>query len=1010
MELYAATYGHKWCNNSGWLNSSVHHCSWYGITCHDNTSHIKSIQLAFNNLDGVLNASFWRIRNLFALCVSDNMWLKGQLQEFIFPNMSKLLTVSISGTRMNGTIPEDIVKLRYLQNFLSCGLTGEKLSGRLPQDIGNMTELRLLCLAGNKFWGRIPRSISNLSKLYYLDLQNEPGLLCGNLQDLLSIKSIGILSVSGLSLEGSLPDTLPPRLGHLILPGNNITGKLPSVFQDQKALPILNFLNLANNQLTGDIPGTLLALGKLKILNLSKNKFTSLNNGTPIDLSTSSKLEMASFAENRQLLLHFGSFIHYLRENATTLNTLNLNSCGIEAKMTPEIWYVIGLITLDLANNKLHGTFWGLSGDYIPLSHLDLSNNNLSGQIPPSIYMSATNLKYLDITGNPSMSDSGGSIKAMNPSFVIPDFSNMVTIKWNDHFTCPRGRFIFNDGRVLLDPSYYGHRYCVCDGGYYGHSGVCHQCMPGSACPKNEVQSWRELNKSVMVMKEGFWPAPEPDNVSHLEQCSSLQCNPSGSCSCWLETVNTTDKQIRPYAQPRTKCNKTCLCHHGNAERLCSRCLPGYYKSGELCYECTNNRTNLYIFLPVLAVSILCLLWAFFGLKSHTKIAFAAITLEFVLMFVLMVLEYVPGWVFKLDLMVFVFCLTSRGESSHSLLKIAMFYVQTLDSMIATVQVWPEQVLTAQHYISSLWNLHFPGLSCDFPELFSPVGKFAFILVLPLVCITLTWLYYTASLIYNKFKPNEGRLRSLNFTCRQISILALNFTYFPVVEATISVLTPCVKDGSIAYLRSTPWLECSSDTYRVLYSLGVCSLVLYVLGIPFLIFLPLLLIYKKRILGCENARDTDLDSWLGSIYSSYKLPYRSYFEIAVLLRRLFLAFALSFLDSQSAVQTLAVCSILTAASVMQLLLKPYKPARESFSCENTFEAVVLVVLASSFMIARFVAFDSPESVFFVWLLIGGNSLVLLGFVVSVLVLMYKDKVSSSSQNYARLRDLASPSI
>ncbi|CAH3144998.1 unnamed protein product [Porites lobata] len=45
---------------SGWNSSTneISHCFWYGITCHDNTSYIKSIVLPYNNLDGFLFLSF----------------------------------------------------------------------------------------------------------------------------------------------------------------------------------------------------------------------------------------------------------------------------------------------------------------------------------------------------------------------------------------------------------------------------------------------------------------------------------------------------------------------------------------------------------------------------------------------------------------------------------------------------------------------------------------------------------------------------------------------------------------------------------------------------------------------------------------------------------------------------------------------------------------------------------------------------------------------------------------
>ena len=225
VDLYNATRGHQWCNNTGWLDPSVHHCSWYGITCYENTSYVKSIQLAFNNLNGFLPGNLWRLRNLLALCPGDNPGLGGQIKEFLFPNMSKLLAVYIRRTSYSGHIPNDIVKLVYLQNLFVCNMEGEKLSGPLPEDLGNMTELRFLGIGGNKFEGNIPRSIRKLSKLYYLELHNAQGLLSGRLDDLFSPKSLELLYVSGVTLEGTLPDPIPCKMSNLVLTGNKMHGK-----------------------------------------------------------------------------------------------------------------------------------------------------------------------------------------------------------------------------------------------------------------------------------------------------------------------------------------------------------------------------------------------------------------------------------------------------------------------------------------------------------------------------------------------------------------------------------------------------------------------------------------------------------------------------------------------------------------------------------------------------------------------------------------------------------------
>ena len=143
------------------------------------------------------------------------------------------------------------------------------------------------------------------------------------------------------------------------------------------------------------------------------------------------------------------------------------------------------------------------------------------------------------------------------------------------------------------------------------------------------------------------------------------------------------------------------------------------------------------MFIPAFAVSFLGLLWSYFYFNLRPLKWFVVTAAHFLLMLIFMLLELVPAWSFKLNLVVFVLCMTSRGKNARSLVSIAVFYIQTTDFMVASVNVWPRKVIAAQNYLSSYWNLYFPSLSCDFPSLFTPVGRFAFLLLLPVVCLTL---------------------------------------------------------------------------------------------------------------------------------------------------------------------------------------------------------------------------------------------------------------------------------
>ena len=595
------------------------------------------------------------------------------------------------------------------------------------------------------------------------------------------------------------------------------------------------------------------------------------------------------------------------------------------------------------------------------------------------------------------MSDGGETGDAMNPTFLRTDFQNMQKMNTRDNFTCPQMHFTFDDGHVNLDPSYYGYRYCVCDDGHYGSHGICHKCMSGAVCKKPKVDSWKDLNKSVMIMNEGFWPMPKPENVSHLRKCFSPKaCNPSGDCSCSGIGITRLNQL--------THCNSRCLCSHGNTGRFCSRCFEGFYKSGQICIECAEDRPKLYISLLSLIVSMLILWWAFSDSGFYPLTAYAALAIQEGLMIILVFLGFLPGWAFGLNLLIFVFYITSKRKELHALIKIATFYVQLLDCMISSSNIWPEKVLSTQHYFSALWNLHFTDLSCDFTILFTPVGKFLSILFLPIACIILTWLYYAAKTIYQKCRAASRDSRTqgieLKFKCRRITIMILNFTYFPIVTATISALTPCEKDSGISYMPSIPWVECSSGIYNTLFFLGWASLLLYVVSVPYFIFFPVLL-RNRKIIGDEKAAEhQNLEKWLGTLYSTYNKSCRWYYELLLLTRRLILAFILSFLKVYLTWQTLLVCCVLTIALVVHLVLKPYMSTNARFPFGNTIETVVLAVLLNSFAALTFINCDPISLMPIVWLVIGANAIVILGIILSAVFLTIYS--SRSSQWYERL--------
>lgn len=174
MELYDATGGANWYNNTNWgSNKPIN--DWYGINgWYSSTKTIQNIELKDNNLMGIIPSSIGKLVTLKELRISYNNYLKG-------------------------SIPEEI---GLLSNLRVLNLMYNSLSGNIPQSIGLMTNLTAISLSCNNLTGSIPESVCNLSKLYELELY-------------------------GNKLTGIIPEGLGKLEGWLHLNWNYLSGPIP---------------------------------------------------------------------------------------------------------------------------------------------------------------------------------------------------------------------------------------------------------------------------------------------------------------------------------------------------------------------------------------------------------------------------------------------------------------------------------------------------------------------------------------------------------------------------------------------------------------------------------------------------------------------------------------------------------------------------------------------------------------------------------------------------------------
>ena len=990
MEIFNQTDGHHWRKSTHWGNNSVPHCLWYGITCDQTNSYIISIALTKNNLVGVFPGSLWKLRNLQGLCVGNNNRLAGNLFEILSANMTTLLRLDLAFNKLSGEIPAEILpKMESLVKVQLCCQLGKGLSSTIPRDIGNLSELQVLSIGENTLNGMILKSIAKLKKLWFLDLESV-SFLSGGFENLYNLSSLRYMHLSLAGLNGTLPDDFGlyfPAMIECLLPGNHFSGSIPSTMGN---MTNLWHLNLANNAFSGKLPKSLGSIPMLQVADFSGNQLSGLQEGI---VFKSKSLEVLNLAGNKQLTMMFNTLLEAMEPINQSLRILNISDCNFLGKISAKLWDFQNLISVDLSRNSLFGQLPSPPDNMLFLLNLDVSANNLSGKIPQE-FAKLLALEVFDISLNPNMHESNEEKGAL-PNFVTVDFKTFTQRNSDDKFRCPNARLSYNQGLVVLDPNYYFYRLCLCNIGYYGSGRTCLPCMEGGVCHD------QMLPTQSMIIKEGYWPSSLHGNVTRLVRCSQAlgtsvlvktACNPTGSCECgidpdWLrETNGAIDR-------PFITCNKSCLCQKGSRDRFCSLCEHGYYKQGILCYACRKSKASVYIIAVLLILSIMLITLGFFFYEKKRFLSVTFVCSQIIILTVLAMLQIIPAWLLELNVIALFIGLAGRGKGARGIMKTSVFYFQTFDALLSNTDVWPVEVLETQRYIGNVFNFRFSGLACEFPRLFTPLGELASLLILPLICILLVWFYFTLGyLVFKIFEyPNleERRLRLRN-TCLQLSVMTLNFTYFPIVKKTASTLAHCGEDNGQRYLREAPWMECEGYDYTILQVLGWLALPLYVIGVPFGLFLPLLHFNKvARRHEMPQQDQESLDSWLGSIYLPYKEEFRSYFEIIFLLRRMLIAFALSLINRASSFQTIAVCFVLLVALCLQLSFRPLNDSYQKFPLENTAETLVLLTLHFSFMNVRYAALNPDSSLPIIWMIVSVNVVLLCGMVVSIILLLKK---------------------
>ncbi|KAH7846145.1 hypothetical protein Vadar_010446 [Vaccinium darrowii] len=484
-----------------------------------NCSGLRSLILYSNLLQEVIPVELGRLNELEVLDVSRNS-LSGSIPAELgnCSNLSILvlsnlfdplpssegdpyLGQSSSSDEFNfleGAIPAEIATLPKLKMIWAPRVLSP---GNLPSNWGSCDNLEMVNFGQNLFNGEISEAFTHCRKLHFLDLSSNR--LTGELSEKLLAPCTTVFDVSGNALSGSIP-----RFNYTACP--HIPSSSGYLFESYD-LPSAYLSFLADKWKVG-VPFIGDVGGRTVYHSFGGNNFTGDLQSMPIGLDTLGEQTGYAFLAVGNKLT--GPFPGDLLEKCNGLNSMVINVSNNE--ITGQIPADIGslcksLQLLDVSGNLIAGTIPPSFGDLTSLVSLDLSRNMLQGPIPNNMGQ-MRGLKYLSLGGNNLNGSIPTSLGQLHSLEVLELYSNSLSGE------IPKGLVNLSNLTVLL----------------LNNNKLSGQIPPGLA----NVTTLSAFNVSFNNLSG---PLPSKDN---LMKCSSVLGNPLlRSCRMFSLSVPSSDSQ-----------------------------------------------------------------------------------------------------------------------------------------------------------------------------------------------------------------------------------------------------------------------------------------------------------------------------------------------------------------------------------------------------------------------------------------------------------------------------------
>ncbi|KAM3240109.1 hypothetical protein ACQJBY_053661 [Aegilops geniculata] len=364
---------------------------------------LANLNLGGNNLSGKIPDSIGQLKKLEELHLDHNN-MSGELP-LALSNCTNLITVDLKSNWFNGELTK--VNFSSLLSLRNLDLLYNNFTGTIPESIYSCSKLAALRISGNNLHGQLSPRIASLKSLTFLSLGfNNFTNITNTLRILKNCRNLTSLFIGGTNFKGeSMPEDEMvdgfQNLQFLSIASSSLSGNIPLWLSK---LTKLEMLFLQDNQLSGPIPGWIKSLKLLFHLDISHNNITGEIPKALMEMPMLISDKIATRLDPRAFELPvYSTPSRQYRIPIAFSKVLDLSNNKLTGEIPPEIGQLISLRSLNLSSNDLTGQIPISICNLTNLSALDLSNNNLTGALPSALsslhFLSRFNISYNDLEG-----------------------------------------------------------------------------------------------------------------------------------------------------------------------------------------------------------------------------------------------------------------------------------------------------------------------------------------------------------------------------------------------------------------------------------------------------------------------------------------------------------------------------------------------------------------------------------------------------------------------------------